>query len=229
MRLWPFGRKREEEDSYFSSTSGAQVAPEAPPVIGGTPASAATAPSASATPNSAPPGAPPAQAAAGSAASLLPPEVLQQLAAAGIHLDPKTNVQVSTQTTELAGAQALQFLSQIGSFFGNASLQGGTFQMHPQIQILSDGRLQESPEQLKTHGVDAQATVKDLQDKLAMGDTHVVKLSLEVTRAGAEPYEVTTGGMVPAHVTEQFAEGKTFPAKVDPNDQNQVLIIWPDA
>ncbi len=61
-----------------------------------------------------------------------------------------------------------------------------------------------------------------------MGDTHVVKLKLEVTRTGAAPYEVTTGAMVPAHVTEQFAEGKTFPAKVDPNDQNQVLIIWPD-
>jgi len=29
-------------------------------------------------------------------------------------------------------------------------------------------------------------------------------------------------------VTEQFAEGKTFPAKVDPKDQDQVLVLWPD-
>lgn len=221
MRLWPFGKRRKEEESFFSSTGGARVAPEAPPVIGASPTSSAQAPMPSASPSSAPP-TPTAQVS-----SVLPPEVLQQLAAAGIHIDPKANVQVSTQTTELSGMQALQFLGQIGSFFGNASLQGGTIQMHPQIQIVSDGRPQESPEQLKAHGVDAQATVKDLEDKLAMGDTHVVKLKLQVTRPGTEAYEVTTGAMVPAHVTEQFAEGKTFPAKVDPNDRNQVLILWP--
>lgn len=131
-------------------------------MIGATPESSAAAPSASATPSSAPPAAASVPAGAASAASMLPPEVLQQLAAAGIHLDPKANVQVSTQTTELAGPQALQFLGQIGSFFGGAGTPAGTFQMHPGIQIVSDGRLQESPDQLKTHGVDAQATVKDL-------------------------------------------------------------------
>jgi hypothetical protein len=229
MRLWPFRKKRTDEESYFSSTGGAKVAPEAPPVIGG-PAGSASSPLPSATPSSAPPpAAPTVPATAGGISSMLPPEVVQQLAAAGIHLDPKANVQVSTQTSELSGAQALQFLGQLGSFFGGAALQSGTIQMHPQIQILSDGRLQESAEQLKTKGVDAQATVKDLQDKMAMGDTHVVKLKLEVTRAGSEPYEVTTGAIVPARITEQFAEGKTFPAKVDPNDQNQVLILWPGA
>ena len=226
MRLWPFGKKDKDEESYFSSTGGARVAPEAPPVIGETPASSATSPTPTASPSSAPPT--PSTPGAAAISSVLPPEVLQQLAAAGIHLDPKANVQVSTHSTELSGNQALQFLGQVGSFFGNASLQSGTIQMHPGIQIISDGRLQESPEQLKTRGVDAQATVKDLEDKLAMGDTHIVKLKLQVTRAGAEPYDVTTGAMVPAHVTEQFAEGKTFPAKVDPNDQNQVLILWPE-
>jgi hypothetical protein len=225
MRLWPFGKKDKDEESYFSSTGGARVAPEAPPVIGATPASSAASPTPSASPSSAPP-TPGPPATTTSFGSVLPPEVLQKLAASGIHLDPNANVQVSTQTTNLSGTEAVQFLGQLDAFLGKTLLSA--VQMHPGIQIVSDGRLQESPEQLKAHGLDAQATVKDLEDKLAIGDTHVVKLKLEVTRPGTEPYEVTTGAMVPAHVTEQFAEGKTFPAKVDPSDPNQVLIVWPE-
>jgi hypothetical protein len=204
MPFWPF-KRRKQDDSYFTSTAGAQVVPAAPPVVaegGGPDAAAPSAPS-------------------------VRPEVMEQLAAAGIHLDPNAKVQVETHTTQLTGEQAAQFLGQLGAFLGAA---GTNVQVHPQVNIVADGRLQESPEELKTHGLDAQATVKDLEDKLAMdGDLHVVKLRLEVRREGADPYEVTTGAIVPAAVTEQFAEGKTFPAKVDPKDQDQVLVLWPDS
>lgn len=233
MPFWPFKRKKKDDQAYFSSTSGAQVAPEAPLVFG-----EAASPGSSTSPTppetgagSFPqPAATAAPAVPGHPSGLVPPEVLQQLAAAGIHLDPKANVQVSTQTAELTGRQAMQFLGQLSSFLGSVSMSGGTLQMHPQVQIVADGRLQESPEQLKAQGLDAQATVKDLQEKVAMaGGTHVVKLKLEVKREGAEPYEVTTGAIVPAKVTEQFAEGKSFAAKVDPNDRNQVLVLWPES
>ena len=207
---WPFKRKA-REDEFFTSTGGAQVAPAAPPVIetqGAAPTQTQTAPP------------PPAGAP--------PPDVVQQLAAAGIHIDPNAPVQVATQTTQLTGDQATQFLSQLGTLLGGVTA-GGTLQLHPGIQIMSGGRMLESPEQLKTTGVDAQATVKDLEAKpVTIGDTHVVKLKLEVTKPGGQPYEVTTAALVPAKVTETFAEGKTFPAKVDPNDPQQVLVIWPD-
>jgi len=142
MPFWPF-KRRKEDDSYFTSTAGAQVVPAAPPVVGegGGPEAAA----------------PPA--------SSVPPEVMEQLAAAGIHLDPNAKVQVETHTTQLTGEQAAQFLGQLGAFLGAA---GTNVQVHPQVNIVADGRLQESPEELKTHGLDAQATVKDLEDKLAM-------------------------------------------------------------
>jgi hypothetical protein len=225
MPFWPFKRKKEAEDAYFASTGGATVAPSAPPVIGGavTPEPSATTPASTAAP-----------AVSGSPAvsSAVPPEVLQQLAAAGIHLDPNAlaNAQVTTQTAQLSGAQAVQFLGQLGSFLSAASMSNASVQFHPQINLVTAGRLQERPEQLKTGGVDAQVTIADLQEKMAMaGATHLVKLKLKVTREGQEPYETITAAVVPASVTEQFAEGKTFPAKVDPNDKNQVLVLWPDA
>jgi hypothetical protein len=212
MPFWPFRRKKRDEESFFGSTGGAQVVPAAPPTVG----AAAPAPPAS----DSSPGAP-------AAPSGIPQEVLQQLAAAGIHLDPNANVQVSTQTAQLSGQQALQFLGQLSSVLGSAGWSGSTFQVHPQVNLVSEGRLQESAEQLRATGLAAKATVKDLEDKLAMGaDTHLVKLKLLVEREGAEPYETTTAAIVPATVTEQFAEGKTFPAKVDPNDRNQVLVLF---
>ncbi len=64
---------------------------------------------------------------------------------------------------------------------------------------------------------------------MAFGDTHIVKLKLEISREGQEPYEVTTGALVPARVAETFAESKAFAAKVDPNDRNQVLVLWDGA
>ncbi len=136
---------------------------------------------------------------------------------------------VSQQTTQLSGADALKFLGQLGSFLGGPGKQL-PMQVHPSVQIVADGRLQESPEQLHAHGVDARATVKDLEEKhVAFGDTHIVKLKLEIAREGQEPYDVTTGALVPARVTETFAEGKSFAAKVDPNDRNQVLVLWDGA
>ena len=223
MPFWPFRRKKADEESFFTSTGGAQVVPSAPPGFAGTaaPETPATRP-----PSSAAPAAPSAPTPAGA----LPQLVLDQLAAAGIHLDPNANVQVATQTTRLSGQQALGFLGQLSSVLGSAGWAGANFQMHPQVTLVTESRVQESPEKLKGSGVDAKATVKDLEEKLAMGaGTHLVKLKLLVEREGAEPYETTTAAMVPAAVTEQFAEGKTFPAKVDANDQNQVLVLFPEA
>ena len=210
MRLWPFGRKKEE--SAFGSSPGASLAPAAPPVVEHDAAATSSPPTTT------------------EQASALPADVREQLAAAGIHIDPSAQVQISTQTTKLTGAQALQFLGQLGPLLAAARQSGGRIQLHPQVQIVAGGRLQESAEQLKARGVDARATVKDLEDKkVVVGDTHVVKLKLEVERPGAAPYEVTTGAIVPAKVTESFAEGKTFAAKIDPDDPKQVLVLWDGA
>jgi hypothetical protein len=223
--FWPFKRKKQEEESYFASTGGAQVAPSSPPVI---PESGALSPQHTLEATAPPPAA--SQPGTPTTVGGLPPEVLQQLASAGIHLDANTKVQVATQTTQLHGDQAMQFLGQLSSILGSAGWKSTSFQLHPQINLMTEGRMQESPDQLKANGLDAKATVKDLEEKLAMdGGTHLVKLKLTIEREGAEPYETTTAAMVPANVTEQFAEGKTFPAKVDPNDKNQVLVLFPDA
>jgi hypothetical protein len=231
MPFWPFKRKQADDDSFFTSTSGAQVAPSTPPGITGTaglePSATTPTSSAAPAPPAAPTAAPPVSA---TTAGALPQMILQQLASAGIHLDPSANVQVATQTAQLNGQQAMQFLGQLGSVLGSAGWAGANVQVHPQVSLVTGGRLQESPEQLKATGLDAKATVKDLEDKLVMGaGTHLVKLKLQVEREGAEPYETTTAAVVPAAVTEQFAEGKTFPAKVDPNDKNQVLVLFPES
>ena len=156
----------------------------------------------------------------------MPVEVWHTLKAMGIDLGPNAEVQVATQTTELSGLEALKVLGQLGTFFRQASFEA-PLQVHSGVQIVADGRLQASPEHLKASGVDAQAKVTDLEEKqVAFGDMHIVKLKLEVTKAGEPPYEVTTGAFVPTRVTEEFAEGKTFAAKVDPNDRNQVLVLW---
>lgn len=156
----------------------------------------------------------------------MPTEVWDTLKAMGIDIPTGANVQVSSQTTELSGLDALKMLGQLGTFFRHADFQA-PLQVHSGVQIVADGRLQASPEHLKAHGLDAQARVKDLEEKqVAFGDLHIVKLTLEVTRPGEPPYEVTTGAFVPTKVTEEFAEGKTFAAKVDPSDRNQVLVVW---
>jgi hypothetical protein len=212
VKWWPFSRKRQEEESYFASSEGAKVAPAGPPVVedqGAVPQrSAAASPSAT-------------DRTSGAEA-----DVLESLAAAGIHIPTGANVQIATHATELTGEQAAQFLSQIGALLGSAG-STRSVQVHPGIQIVSEGQVLESPEKLRAEGVDAQATVKDLEEKpVTIGDTRIVELRLEVTMPGREPYDVHTAALVPAKVTEEFAEGKTFRAKVDPNDPQQVLVLW---
>ncbi len=166
----------------------------------------------------------------------MPPEIHDLLRSLGIEIPHGSNVHVATQTTQLTGINALTFLGQLGGFLargalGNVGVAAGkpatSIQVHPGIQIVADGVAQASPDRLRSSGVDAQAKILDFEaEELTVGDSHVAKLRLEVTRPGAEPYEVTTGALVPTRVTEEFAEGKTFPAKVDPVDRRQVLVEW---
>ena len=219
MRWWPFGR-RDEEESAFGSTATARVAPAAPP-----------------TPNDEEERGEPAQreldAAQAREAGVpegMPLEVFELLRSMGVEIPRGAHVHVATQTTQLSGLEALKFLGQMGGFFGQAgraAVVGSPLQMHPGVQIVADGVPQASPDHLRAVGVDAQARIIDFEAKpMAFGDSHVAKLRLEVTRPGSAPYEVVTGALVPTRVTEEFAEGRTFPAKVDPADPQQVLVEW---
>lgn len=233
MGIWPFRRKKQEEESYFASTGGATVVPAAAPGELITSTASVRQPAASPAAPSTEPSQRELDAQQGPAPEGppgVPPAVLEMLRSAGIELDKDAQVHVSTQTAQWSGTDAMQALSQLGTVFRQMGSQMATMQVHPGVQIFANGVLQESPDQLKTTGVDAQVTVKDLEEKhVAFGDTHIVKLKLEVTKPGAPPYEVYTGAIVPAKVTEEFAEGKTFKAKVDPNDPHQVVVLWDGA
>lgn len=223
MGFWPFRRRKDEEESFFGDTGGARVAPAAPP---GTVRSPDVSVEPSREPSQRELDA--QQSASVEAPPGVPPAVVEMLKAAGIQLDRDAHVHVSTQTSQLSGGDAMKFLSQLGGLFGQMSSQ--TMQVHPGVQIFANGQLQGSPEQIRAHGVDGQVTVKDLEEKhVTFGDTHIVKLRLEVTKPGEPPYEVYTGALVPSKVTEEFAEGKMFRAKIDPHDRNQVLVLWDGA
>jgi hypothetical protein len=230
MGIWPFRKKKQEEEAYFASTSGASVVPAAPLGEAITPTSTVQPSASQGTQSQSQQQLDAQQAANLQGPPGVPPAVLQLLHSAGIDLDQSSHVHVSTQTTQLSGNDAMQMFGQLGEAFRQmAAAQSSPLgmQVHPGVQIFTNGRLLESTDQLRATGIDGQATVKDLEEKhVVLGELHVVKLKLEVTKPGEAPYEVYTGALVPAKVTEEFAEGKTFKAKIDPNDKQQVLVLW---
>lgn len=95
----------------------------------------------------------------------------------------------------------------------------------PQISGLN--RTREETEVVHKRGLKATARITAVQPT---GRSHdfkpLVRVDYEVTIRGERPYEVTAELPIPTHMVEQFQAviGKTFPAKVHPEDRNKISV-----
>jgi hypothetical protein len=80
-------------------------------------------------------------------------------------------------------------------------------------------------------GRPAAATVKRIGESsqggvITVNDQPYLNLVLEVNDGVHPPYEVSFDTIIPRYAVPQFQPGAVIPVKVDPNDPDQVAIVW---
>ncbi len=92
------------------------------------------------------------------------------------------------------------------------------------------GRRYAEAQRIKTQGVPGQARIVSMQQTgVTMNEQPQVKLTLEVTTAMHGAYQVTVKEYVPLIALGRLSGGMPLPVKVDPADQNNVVIEWESA
>jgi hypothetical protein len=78
---------------------------------------------------------------------------------------------------------------------------------------------------LAVNGIPGQATITTIRDTgTTINDNPLVELGLNVTLEGRAPYDVTHRQVISRLFVANFQPGTTVPVKVDPADQNAVLV-----
>ena len=82
-------------------------------------------------------------------------------------------------------------------------------------------------QQLEQTGLAATATVTGItQTGMYINEQPVLGIDLQVTAPGKAPYSVHVREMVPFIMLARVQAGQTYPAKVDPNDPEKILVEW---
>jgi hypothetical protein len=80
-------------------------------------------------------------------------------------------------------------------------------------------------------GRPATAVVKHIGESsqggvITVNDQPYLNLVLEVNDGARTPYEVSLDTIIPRYAVPQFQPGAMIPVKVDPNDPEQIAIVW---
>lgn len=80
---------------------------------------------------------------------------------------------------------------------------------------------------IETSGLSGQAKVMRVsQTSTYINDNPVLMFDLEVEAPGLAPYRTTAKATVPMYMTQRVGPGATIPVKVDPSNQNDIVIDW---
>ncbi len=113
-----------------------------------------------------------------------------------------------------------------GGFYLTAAILGGT----ALLLMLWASRMSKGyaeAERLRMQGVSGQATVVGLrQTGMYMNEQPQVELQLQVQTEMHGTYPVTVKEWVPLIMLGRLSSGMPLPVKVDPSNQNKVLIDW---
>jgi hypothetical protein len=61
---------------------------------------------------------------------------------------------------------------------------------------------------------------------ITVNDQPYLNLVLEVNDGARTPYEVSFDTIIPRYAVPQFQPGALIPIKIDPNDPEQIAIVW---
>lgn len=61
---------------------------------------------------------------------------------------------------------------------------------------------------------------------ITVNDQPYLNLVLEVNDGARTPYEVSFDTIIPRYAVPQFQPGAIIPIKIDPNDPEQIAIVW---
>src|SRR6266540_161849 len=82
-------------------------------------------------------------------------------------------------------------------------------------------------QQLEQTGLSATATVTGItQTGMYINEQPVLGIDLQINAPSRAPYSVHVREMVPFIMLTQVQAGRTYPAKVDPNDPEKILVEW---